>query len=294
MVEFKKLGLDDIGLINGFFQLSKTRTCDNTIGGTFMWRDFFDTEYAIYGGSMFFKVRYFGGRTAFSMPLGGDVRGALKGLHEYCAASGIPMVICTAAKADAELLAELYTTDAVREEAWSDYLYLASELADMPGRKFSGQRNHMNRFRRERQDYGFAELGAENLPQVREFFKSYSSQSSKDSEIFLEEERKVFEVLDNYEAYRQTGLVLNVAGKPEAFSIGEIIGDTLYVHIEKANTAIAGAYQMIVSEFVSRSLQKGVVYVNREEDVGDAGLRTSKLSYHPCAMVDKYTVTILN
>ena len=46
MLEFKPLVLDDIPLIKQYLKYTKSRACDNTVGGTFMWRDYFASEYA--------------------------------------------------------------------------------------------------------------------------------------------------------------------------------------------------------------------------------------------------------
>ena len=81
-------------------------------------------------------------------------------------------------------------------------------------------------------------------------------------------------------------------GKIVAFSVGEIVGDTLFVHIEKALKEYEGSYQVMVREFAVHEATDEVTYINREEDIGDLGLRTSKLSYHPVRLLAKYFVTV--
>ena len=79
-----------------------------------------------------------------------------------------------------------------------------------------------------------------------------------------------------------------------AFTLGEVIGDTLYVHIEKMSHDIAGAGETINRLFASMmtTIHPSVQYINREEDVGDPGLRHAKESYHPLELLKKYNVTM--
>lgn len=88
------------------------------------------------------------------------------------------------------------------------------------------------------------------------------------------------------------GGVLQADGKIVGFSLGEVAGDTLFVHIEKADRTFRGAYRMLVNQFAARFAGEGVSYINREDDMGDPGLRTSKLSYHPITLLKKYCITV--
>ena len=99
-------------------------------------------------------------------------------------------------------------------------------------------------------------------------------------------------MLDNYSIYDMLGGMLLVDGNIVGFSLGEIVGDTLFTHIEKADRDYQGCYQMLVAQFAQQFAHEGVHFINREDDTGDAGLRTSKLSYHPVALLEKYTVTV--
>jgi len=64
---------------------------------------------------------------------------------------------------------------------------------------------------------------------------------------------------------------------------------TLVMHVLKADPNIAGLYQTAMREFLSHEAGN-FQYVNLEQDLGIEGLRKAKLSYHPCAMVNKYSI----
>jgi hypothetical protein len=59
------------------------------------------------------------------------------------------------------------------------------------------------------------------------------------------------------------------------------------VHYEKTIPNLKGLYQLINMDFV-RSLPAPVTLINREQDLGDPGLRQAKITYRPCDFVKKY------
>ena len=293
MLSFQRLNLCEIPVIQPFFTYSLSRACDNTIGGTFMWRDYFETEYAVFHGTLIFKVRYIGGQTAFSLPLGPDVEGSLAEIAAYCHSERLPIVFCTATEEDLAVYSRVFPHMRRTLNAdWSDYLYSAADLISLAGRRFSGQRNHINHFRREFPDSRFEPMGPDNLPEVLGFFHKMAAAVDKGTRIFREEQDKTLELLTHFGEYGMFGGLLRARGDVCAFAVGEKVKDTLFVHVEKADSAYKGSYQVIASELPKYFATPEIVYVNREEDVGDEGLRTSKLSYHPAFLLEKYTVEV--
>ena len=99
-------------------------------------------------------------------------------------------------------------------------------------------------------------------------------------------------MLANFDLYGFLGGAVWVEDRIVAMALGEKQGDTLYVHIEKADVSYHGAYQMIVREFSRYACTDEIGYINREDDAGDEGLRKSKLAWRPCGLLDKYLVHI--
>jgi hypothetical protein len=63
------------------------------------------------------------------------------------------------------------------------------------------------------------------------------------------------------------------------------------VHFEKGCTGFKGVYQAINQVFL-KNAAAGFARVNREQDLGDPGLRKAKESYHPVDFVKKYRLTL--
>lgn len=101
-------------------------------------------------------------------------------------------------------------------------------------------------------------------------------------------------VLNNLDRYPFEGAVLSTPTDGiVAFTIGEVLNDTLHVHIEKMNHEIPGAGETINKLFAEMMLSRHpeIIYINRQEDVGDPSLRYAKESYHPITLLNKYNVT---
>jgi hypothetical protein len=293
MLDFRLLTLDDIHTVRAFLAQRQGRLCDYTIGGIFMWRDFFKTHVAIENGSLYFKVDYLKDTAAFSVPVARNVTEAVRDVLLYCKSNGIPPVFCTVAKEDLSLLYDNFHVIKVSPERdWFDYLYDSRSMVAFEGRKYNRQRNHVNRFQRLYPSYRFEPINSHNIDSVIKYLDYFNIVNRTADPLNLEERKKTFEVFENYDIYNLSGGLLAVEDRIAAISVGEVIGDTLYVHIEKANREYQGVYQTMVNEFAKYYVSEGVRYINREEDVGDIGLRTSKMSYHPIALLEKYTVEV--
>ena len=290
---FQPITTADIPRLNAAFQAKGSRLCNDSAGAAVLWQCYFQDAAAEIEGALVLRERLPGFGHVYSLPFGGDCCAVVKRLQELAAASGEPLRLYPVLPEEVEALRAVFPdlqAELLRD--WCDYLYDAQAMVTFAGKKLHGQKNHVNRFRRLYPDWTFEDITEENLPEIRAFFDEHAKQNRKEAETALFEERSVREFLKHYWEYAPLGGVLKAAGKVVGFSAGEIVGDTLIIHVEKADTAFSGAYQMLVNEYAKRFVTEGVQYINREEDTGDPGIRQSKESYHPLMLLEKYVVTV--
>jgi len=294
MLEFHPLRLEDFSRLRKYFTINPGRLCDSTPGSTFIWRDLYRVEYAEHNGSLYFKVTTPDAEVTFPLPLGQDRQEHYRTLAAHCCEAGVPVSFYPVPREELEQLQAFFpNTAAISNRDSADYLYRAEDLQYFKGKKLSGQRNHVNKFRKSYDGvWQFKAITPEDIPAVSAFLDGYAQRWSKPSPSFWEDIQKTHEILDNFQTYGLVGGMLLVDGSIAGFSLGEVVGDTLFTHIEKADRDYDGCYQMLVAQFAQMYAVDGVDFINREDDTGDPGLRTSKLSYHPVALLEKFSVTV--
>ena len=280
----RPLEISDKPGFDRIFEALQPRVSELTFAGLYLFRTAHDYRVTLVGDSVVVLGMGYDGARYCMPPLGGDVSAACNLLLD----EGLELYGVDEAFA-ARFLVDMACETVEARESF-DYVYLREELATLPGNRFHKKRNRISYF------------AARHAHEVHRF----SSQHLCGCLQLLDEWGRVAEVEGNrsfglemdatVEALAQAdvlgleGVVVTVAGVVRAFAVGERLNrDTAVCHFEKADHFMEGLSQLINREF-ARLLFTECRYVNREQDLGEPGLRNAKLSYHPAELVRKFRV----
>lgn len=297
-MDFSEITIRDKEIFDKYLALYNPLASEFTFTNFFMWREYYNFMYKIVDELLCVIAKPPGQDPYALMPFGNIKRDnfleAVRHLKEYFSKKGWNLVFQKVAEQDLIQLSSIGIpqSDMVYDRDNSDYLYLTDDLVNLRGKKFHAKRNHINKFNRL---YEFEyvpmheELAGECLRIMRDWCISRDCDCQKGEYC---ERHANEEVLNNYGLLGLKGALIKVDGVFEAFTIGEMLNrDTAVIHIEKANFTIDGLYAVINQQFCQNEWAH-TTYINREQDLGQQGLRKSKLSYNPVMMIKKYTVYV--
>lgn len=299
MIELHPVTLEDKAWIDPLVWAEASSSADYNFGNIYMWDGSFHQLVGRLGDRVIVLPCY-DKKPFFAWPVGtGDLAPVMAELASYAREHGFPFTLRGVTKDHLPLLDGLFPGGyrVEPERPLWDYLYSAEKLATLAGKKLHGKRNHINRFEAEN-DWSFAPMTPADFPECMALLDEWNSENPEDrDEGATDEYNAIRRAFESFGPLGLEGGVLRVSGKVVAFTLGEVVcAHTFVVHFEKARADINGAYPMVNREFVRqiRTNHPGVSWINREDDMGHESLRQSKESYHPDAMVEKYTVVIEN
>jgi len=293
MLNFKNFKLEDYSKVTAYRAQSELKTCELSAGTLFMWRDYYKPSFAVVDDTLIIrKEGEEDGNLTVYFPIGKNVNSALDSINGYCINKNLNLIFAGVEDAFLPVLKEKYN-GLIRYEsmrAWSDYVYDAQNFREFKGKKYSGQRNHINKFLSLFPESQVKPFTEDDIPRALELLKEYAKEKNINTKLGLRELNYAKEATENFKILGLEGIYVEHNGKLISYSLTEKCGKTQIIHIEKALRAYSGLYP-----FTANAMAKNTTatYLNREDDAGDIGLRTSKLQYHPIELLNKNFVYVM-
>lgn len=183
------------------------------------------------------------------------------------------------------------------QSAYTDYIYLKEDLAELKGRKYAKKRNLISQFERsfseDRMD--IRPMSLEDIPECLAFLEDWCMEKNceRDPEADMACEKiaaaNAIRLIDNTDF---KGLRLSLDGRLVAFGIANrLTRDMGVLHFEKALGSIKGLYQYFDRECCRRLFGPDIVFINKESDMDEPGLAHAKASYHPVRKEKSFILT---
>lgn len=292
--EFRPVEIEDREYVGSLFAAMQPEVSELNFTNLFMFRHVHDYRLSGLNGNLIIQARSYSKVPYFFPPVGDNmIPETLGAMMEHMRADGLAPSVDIAWKGFIDRHVAglgLYVHEPDPDNA--DYVYDASQLIELSGRKFHDKKNLKNRFIK---TYGgrfeYRVLTPELVTEAMELTGEWCrDKCTADSPSTFGETEATMCALENLDRLSTKGGVVLVDGKVQALSLGEELNrEMVVVHVEKANAEFQGLYQYMSSEFLAREFA-GYRYVNREQDLGEPNLRKSKQSYNPVRMVEKYRI----
>lgn len=297
MLDFKPISKRDAALLRRYYEHCDYGLCEYSVGTRLMWRKVLVTHWAEAAGCLITRSGR-DGRYTFDYPVPGpegDLDAALEAIENWCRDQGAALNYAVVPESKICRLLSRYPYVCVSDNrTWQDYVYYREDLQLFSGRRYSGQRNHIKKFRAQWPQAELRPLTAGDDEAIEKFWRDYEAEFPKGANKSAAYELKVAKDMVKLRAKPWfTAAGMFDGEKLIALSLAEKCGDMLIIHIEKALYSYTGVYPTLVQEFAAM-FGEGCATINREDDAGDRGLRTSKLQYGPAFLASKYQVKVQN
>jgi len=284
--DFQKVSLDDISIFKEYYRKFPPQHSDYLHAIMYSWRDYMTYSFTLLDDHLII-LGVHEGEHYIRPPIGPPSIEVFQEVLDLSEREGWDPKISMMGEQTKEWMKESFSDLKYEPDRdYFDYIYLTSDLSDLPGKSYLKVRNYLNKFRKTN-EHSVEPISTSNLNEAKDFLIKWCEQKGCQDDPFLMQERQAtFHALDDIFELGMEGLVIRVDGEVQAFSIFEQMReDMAVIHYEKANSEIVGLYQAINNE-AARFLSGRYRYLDRESDMGVPGLRRAKEKYRPHHMLE--------
>ena len=229
----------------------------------------------------------------FIQPVGPLTKGTQKAIIDYAKSLDYPMKIVGVDSSFINSHTDFISNFMVNKDRnFFNYIYSAADLTLLTGRRYSKKRNLISQAASS-YSWTVEKLSQDNSEACLEIiYEIKKEQRTTTDREFALDDQAIETAVNLFSRLYMSGILIRIEGRPAAFSIYEQqTSDTAVVHFERALRKYKGLYQVLNQALAKEILEKGFTYINREEDLGDPGLRQAKESYFPIRLEESIYLT---
>lgn len=216
----------------------------------------------------------------FYMPLG-DTSSGIRTALNYCRTKKIKPVFAKIPEEYIHFFSD-YNLKIAEDRNSFDYIFRKSDLVEYEGSKYRNQRNNMSNYLKTNTPYYSSDIKP-HIDECRDFTLKFYG---KKKDVLNPTNR----ILDRFDEFGLMGGIVWDNDTIQAFCVYEKVSDNFVLsHVELTNNSHRGVHAYMINEM---SKMIDTEFINKEDDMGLAGLRRFKESYNPCNLLKKYTASM--
>ena len=294
MLDFRKLTWQDKDIYTRFYESSPVHYAEYSFFGLWSWDHAYPIEFAESDGNIIW-LRSGGPLPGMFGPCGNwdavtDWDKVLADFHSGDVVYDVPAKV-------RDILSGRKGLRFTEDRDQHEYVYAVKDMIALKGKLYAHKRNRVREFLTG-YEWDYYPITPNDFADVMSFQEKWRAHrvltmTPDEAESLADEDKAIQNAFDRWEDFRLSGGMLKVDGEIIAYTIAEELdGENIDIRFEKAVPEYAGSYQAINNMFLKEQCQK-YTWVNREEDMGEPGLREAKMSYNPAYMLEKFQMEIL-
>lgn len=298
MKDFKPLTLKDKNILNKYFFKKNSLSYEYTFTSLFIWRNVYNIKYNIIDDALII-LREENEHKYFMEPLGYNKNSIIPIIKKLKSISlkddKFNFLFGDIEESFKDYLLYLFKDkiDVYEDVNDFEYIYKTKDLINLNGNRYHKKRNHYNTFKN-LYNYNIKSISDDIMKNDCLSLLNLWNANKKLSFSSIKYEKKaILECFYNMNYLDLKSIAIYDNNSIIGFSIGEIFNNMGIIHIEKANNNYNGIYSFLNKEFLIKDFSS-TIFINRQEDCGDLGLRKSKESYHPIQKLKKYWIRLKN
>ena len=191
MLDFRRIEMSDFPALRKMYEKYGNWSCDCTICGTYMWRDYLDIRISLEEEKLI-VYQQLDGKHLFYIPLMEDRIAGIREIVAYMKEQGEECYFYPVANEELPLFEEAgYRIETERDEGWNDYVYDITALANMKGKKYHNHKNHINKFNALYENVELLDIRDVEPAEYLQFLDDYVKSEHKKATIAKEENIKI-------------------------------------------------------------------------------------------------------